>query len=56
MRRVKVSGKKKELTGNVIYENEYFITIQGPHYRECFLKVDIENDFYQMEEMEGAKV
>lgn len=54
MRRVKVSGKKKELTGEVIYENDYYITVQGPYYRECFLKVDIENGFYQVEEMEGV--
>jgi len=53
--KTRVSRKKATIAGEVIYENDYYITVQGPHYRECFLKVDIENDFYQMEESEGAK-
>ena len=53
--KIKVSGKKTAIAGEVIYENTYYIAVQGPHYRECFLKLDIENGFYQVEEMEGVK-
>ena len=51
--RVKVAGKKKSMTGDVVYENDYFITVKGPHYRECFLKVDLKNGFYTIKELEG---
>ncbi|MBP7899129.1 MAG: hypothetical protein KAZ81_00325 [Candidatus Syntrophosphaera sp.] len=41
--RVRVTWNKKSKTGEIIYENDSFITVQFKNYKECFLKVDIAN-------------
>ena len=49
--RVKVTWNKKSQTGEIIYENDSFITVQFKHYNECFLKVDIANGEVEVVEL-----
>ena len=40
----KCGEHKPDMRGSIIYNGEYFITIEGRNYRECFLKTDIKGD------------
>ena len=41
--KVRVTWNKKSKIGEIIYENDSFITVQFKNYKECFLKADITN-------------
>lgn len=41
--RVIVIWGKKSKSGEMIYQNDCFMTVQLEHYKESFLKIDISN-------------
>lgn len=49
MLKVKVTDGKKVRKGNIVYENDYFYTVQFPKYKECFNKTDVRNGLVLME-------
>ena len=40
----KCGEDKVDMRGHIIYKNKYFVVVQGGHYRESFLKADIDGD------------
>ncbi len=47
--KISVKDDKKVKIGEVIYQNNHFITVQFTNYKESFMKVEIKNKNIEVE-------